>query len=359
MILELHRAVSNITKTKSFDDHLSPADKAKMQLEIATLIFRGVPLATVASVVNAVITAIVAWNMVNHLVLGAWVAGISILALLRIGLWYSVKRQRPTLTVMSRFKKLNLIGMMVNGALWGMLAPIFAVYGQIGHVFLPFILAGMTAASIVSAGACWRCVMAFNVPALLPMAATFFIWGGSGATLISAAIILYGVLTSILALQTSNMINRALFLRSRNTHLTQVLESKVDEKNEAGKRFQALIESSRELTLIFSPEGTVTYASPVSEEILGMKPGQIQGMTTRELMHEDDLPQFRAAGEQALSVLGEVRILPHICLKSESGNFVPMSGRISNFLYVPGVEGFAFTGSPQKPEMASRLHAAE
>jgi len=142
MILELSRAVSNITKMPPIDKNLSPAEKSKMQLELATLIFRGVPLATVASVLNAVITIIVGWGLVNHVALSAWGAAIAILAITRFVLWYSVKRHRPTLRIMNRFKRYNMFGMMVNGALWGMLAPIFAVYGQIGHVFLPFILAG-------------------------------------------------------------------------------------------------------------------------------------------------------------------------------------------------------------------------
>ena len=359
MIPELQRAVSNIANPNLAEGYRSNVDASKMHLEKATLIFRGVPSAVAASLINGVITLLIAWNLVNQLVLGSWVMGVFALGLLRIGIWFYVRRQRPTLQIMSGFRRFNMIAMMLNGVLWGMLAPIFAVYGQIGHVYLPFILAGMTAATIVSAGACWRSVLAFNIPALLPMAATFLIWGGEGASLISVAIILYGIFTSVVAFQTNSMIQRAIFLRSKNSYLSQALEEKTDERSEASKRFQAMIESSKELTLIFSPEGRVTYASPASLEILGYKPEALTGKTTRELMHEDDLPQFRAIGEQVLSVLGDVRVMNHLCLLGKNGKFVPLSGRLTNFLYVPGIEGFVFSGYPQAGELGAKLHAAQ
>lgn len=359
MILELHRAVSNITKVTPIDQNLSPAGKSKMQVELAVLILQGVPWAVLASVLTAMMAMVVGWGVVDSVFLSLWGGAVVAVAIARIGLWRITRARRPTLAIMIRFKTWNMVGIVVNGVLWGMLAPLFAVYGQIGHVFLPFALAGMAAVAIVSAGACWRCVMAFNIPAIVPMAATFFIWGGEGAMMIGAVIILYGILTSVLALQTSRMISRSAFLRSKNIHLTQEFEARVDETNEAGKRFKAIVESSRELTLIFSLNGQVTYASPAAQEILGQPPEALVGMTSRELFHEDDLPQFRATGEQALSALGEVRILRHICIRSRVDGFVPMSGRLTNFLYVPGIEGFVFAGTPQTPDMAARLHAAQ
>ena len=363
MISELHRAVSAIANpsplTGEAGKFLSPAEKSKMKVELATIIFRGMPMAVIATVLNMIITVIVGWGMVNQIVLGVWGGAVLALSILRLAFWGSIKRQRPTLAVMERFRSWNMAAMMVNGALWGALAPIFAVYGQIGHVFLPFIIAGISAAAIVSAGACWRSVLAFNIPALLPMAVTFFVWGGDGAALVSAVIIVYGIMTGYLAIQTSKMVRRAIFLRSKNTNLTQALEAKVDQSNEETKRFRALVESSREMTLIFSPEGRITYASPAVQDILGMMPDEMIGKTTIDLVHDDDLPKFRAAGEEALSAVGEVRVMAHLCLKDSKGEFVAMSGRLSNFLYVPGIEGFVFRGSRQADLGKRRMHAAE
>ncbi len=359
MIPELHRAVSNIRMKPSVEHHLSEAGKAKMRLEQAMMIFRGIPAAICGVVINALIAVLVAWQSVDQTVLAVWAGCVLLLAAVRFVFWLQIRRTRPTLHVMDRFQKFNIGAMMLNGMLWGMLSPTFAVYGMIGHVFLPFILAGMTAATIVSAGACWRCVLAFNIPALFPMAVTFYIWGGDASALISFVILLYGLLTSIVAMQTSIMIRRAIFLRSKSNYLEEALEAKNDAETIDIKRFQAIIESSRELTMIFSPEGHITYASPAAKEILGFTPEELVGISTRELVHEDDLPSFRAIGERVLSTLGDVQPLEHLCLKSETGEYVPLNGRLSNFLYVPGVEGFVFSGSLQQKELALKLHAAE
>lgn len=337
----------------------SPQEADEIKLETASSIYRGVPMAAVAGLVNGIIAASVGWPMVNHVVLMVWTTLVFMVCFARLFLWAKVRGKRSQLAVMERFKNRNMIAMGVNGMLWGMLAPIFAVYGQIGHVFLPFILAGMTAAAIVSSGACWKCVLCFNIPALLPMAAAFFFWGGEGATMISTVIILYGIVTSFAALQTSQMIGRAIMLRSKNATLVEALDTKIEEASLAEKRYKALIESSREATFIFSPEGRVTYANRAAGSILGKAPDALIDMTTRDLMHEDDLLQFQAEGSKTLAMIGDVRPLPPVCLRHDEGHFVPLSGRLTNMLYVSGVEGFVFSGSVLAPDIASRLHAAE
>lgn len=368
MISELQSAVSknkfaSILRAKEAGGEnnrvISPAEMAKIQLEQATLIYRGVPMAAIAGLMNGFIAASVGWSMVNHTVLIVWTGLICLVSFGRLFMWAKVRTKRPTLPVMEGFKQRNMIAMAINGVLWGMLAPIFAVYGQIGHVFLPFILAGMTAAAIVSSGACWKCVLCFNIPALLPMAAAFFFWGGEGATMISIVIILYGIVTSFVALQTSQMIGRAIMLRSKNASLVEALDAKIEDASMAEKRFKALVESSREATIIFSPEGRVTYANPAAGTILGMAPDTLIDMTTRDLMHEDDLPQFQAEGSKTLAIIGEVRPLSHVCLRHQDGHYVALSGRLTNMLYVPGVEGFVFSGSRLAADVASRLHAAQ
>ena len=358
MIPELHRAVSNIVRPARTSD-LAPVAKSTLELKIATIIYRGVPLASFANVVNVVIALLVGWSMIDHWVIGGWAGAVILVSALRFGFWWQARGKRPTLTLMRRFYTANMILMMITGALWGMLTPIFAVYGQVGHVFLPFILAGMTAASIVSSGACWRCVVAFNIPALLPLSGAFLFWGGEGSGIISFVIAFYAVMTSILAIQTSRMITRAILLSTRNSQLTEELEAKFEADVNDAKRFRAIIESSRELTLIFSPEGRIIYASPSIEDSLGYDPETVAGMTTRQLIHEDDLPQLRATGEQALSELGAVIPLAHVCMRDVNSDYRPFAGRLTNMLYVPGVEGFVFTGSTLPAELAARLHAAE
>jgi PAS domain S-box-containing protein len=154
------------------------------------------------------------------------------------------------------------------------------------------------------------------------------------------------------------MIGRSIRLRSRNDRLFEAFKRQVDAAHEAEKRYRALIESSQELTLIFSPEGRVVYASPAVNAALGGPANLFIGLSTKEIVHPDDLAKFRAVGEKSLSKLGEVMPLEHVCLKTAEGGHAAFAGRLTNMLYVPGVDGFVFSGGKLASAPAELQHAA-
>jgi PAS domain S-box-containing protein len=249
--------------------------------------------------------------------------------------------------------------MGLTGAGWGALAPIFAVHDMLGNAFLPFVVAGMTATAVASAGASWRAVLAFNAPALAPLAATYAIGGGQMGLAIALIVGLYAGATAWLAFATQQMIARSIRLRSRNSRLLEILRKEVDAAHEAEKRYRALVECSHDVTLIFSPDGRVSYASPSVRETIGVEARDLIGKTTREIFHPDDLPLFRAVGEKTLAQIGEVLPLPHVCMQGADGAYVPLCGRLTNMLYVPGVEGFVFNAGRLDSHEHRPAHAAE
>ena len=361
MIAELQSAVSQVSSRKAHLRGLTQVESVKIKVERAALLFRGAPVAIFASIANALIVLVIAWSIVEHRVLFAWAGAVLGVAILRAGLWLKFKVSGVSARNLSRFARLHLIFMALNGALWGALGPIFSVHGVIDHAILPFIIAGMTAAAIVSAGASWRAVLAFNIPALLPLAATYAVTMGINGIGVAAIIGIYGLATSYLALVTQRMIDRSILLHTKNEKLLSALRRRIDDAHTAEQRFRALVESSLDVTFIFSPEGKVIYASPSAEKAFNTSPGLLLGKTTKEIVHPDDMPQFRSVGERSLSQLGEVIGLPHVCMRgSQDGAYVAMTGRLTNMLYVPGVEGFVFNGG-RLSENASvhHIHAAE
>ncbi|MFQ5563517.1 MAG: PAS domain S-box protein [Parvularculaceae bacterium] len=358
MIAELQAAMSSAPNRRRFGDAPTPREKKKIKAERDALLFRGALVAIGISAINAGITIVAAWSDVDRLVLLGWAGAVMALALAHLILWNRFRR-RKTAHGLGQFARLHVVAMGLNGALWGALAPIFAAHGMIGHAFLPFIIAGMTAAAIVSAGASWRAVMAFNIPALIPLAATYALVAGPDGAAIAAVVLLYGVAAGYLGWTTKQTIERSIWLRWRNNRLYQALQKQLDDTHEAEQRYRALVESSHDLTIIFSPEGRITYASPSVKVVLNVAPDKIIGLMTKDILHEDDLPLFRAVGEKSLSRLGEVMPLSHVCMKGADGDFVALAGRLTNMLYVPGVEGFVFNGGRLDPRDAARIHAAE
>lgn len=359
MIAELQSAISQAPSRRMRLQSLSRVESVKLKVERAALLYRGAPTAIVVTAVNAVITAFVAWGAVDRTILLIWLAAVFTLAILRAGVWLRFRMTRASGRAMSRFAASHIFFMAINGALWGALAPIFAVYGILGQAFLPFIIAGMAAAAVVSAGASWRAVVAFNVPALAPLAVTYAFLAGHQSLAMSVVVVLFGFATLYLAMSVQRMIDRSILLHTHNTTLFDALQKQADEAHLAEQRFRALVESSHDVTLIFSPEGRVIYASPAVEKIFGTPPADMIGLSTKAVVHQDDLPQFRSVGEKSLSTLGEAIQLSHVCMKGPGGEHVALSGRLTNMLYVPGVEGFVFSGGPVKGAGARHIHAAQ
>jgi PAS domain S-box-containing protein len=357
MVSGLKTALENKPPKRTVDDRLTAADRIKIKVERHALLLRGAPTASIISIVNAAITVAVAWGRIDPVIIGGWAAAVIILALLRLILWARFSKSHAAGHSLLKFTRAHVAAMGANGVLWGSLAPIFAMSGLLSNAYLPFIIAGMSAAAIASAGASWKSVLAFNVPALTAAGVSYGLFAEEGL-LVAAVIALYGVATTYLAWATQQMIVRSIRLRSRNDNLLAALTKQIDAANEGEQRYRALVESSSDVTLIFSPEGKITYASPAAEIAFGAPPQNLIGLSTQEIVRPEDFSQFRAVGNKTLSKIGEVIPLRHVCMRAPGGEYANFSGRLSNMLYVPGVEGFVFSGG-KVDEECRHLPAAE
>ncbi|MEL6212793.1 MAG: PAS domain-containing protein [Pseudomonadota bacterium] len=344
MIAELKTAMGKRQGVHEIDRPPTAADRVKIKVERHALLLRGAPTAICVSAVLAAITFVLGSMRIEPAIIGSWAAAVIGLAMVRILVWRHYSKKKHLAHGIFSFTRIHVAAMAVNGALWGALAPIFSVYGLIGYAFLPFLIAGMSAATVSSAGASWRSVLAFNIPALTPLAITYAVTGGPEGLAIAGVVGLYVAATAYLAYTTQKMIERSIRLRSRNDNLMRALTAKIDATHEAEQRYRALVESSKDVTIIFSPEGLVRYASPSVIKVLGAQPEDFIGMTTKQIVHPDDFPVFKAVGERSLSNIGEVIPLSHVCLRGPGQDYVPLAGRLTNMLYVPGVEGFVFNG---------------
>lgn len=359
MVSGLRMALVNKPPKRTVDEQLTSADRIKIKVERHALLLRGAPTAIFVSIINALITVAVAWGHIDIVMIGGWATAVILLALFRLVVWRRFTKAHALGHSLFKYTRIHVASMAANGMLWGSLAPIFAIGGMMSNAYLPFIIAGMTAAAIASAGASWKSVLAFNVPALAAAAISYGLFAESDGLLIATVIVLYFIATTYLAWTTQQMIARSIRLRSRNDNLLAALKNQIDAAHEGEQRYRALVEASSDVTLIFSPEGKVIYASPAAEAAFGVPPQNIIGLSTRELVHPDDFDQFKAVGGKTLSKIGEVIPLRHVCMRVPGGAYVNLSGRLSNMLYVPGVEGFVFSGGRVDEDACRHMPAAE
>ncbi len=107
---------------------------------------------------------------------------------------------------------------------------------------------------------------------------------------------------------------------------------------ENAERFRQLIERARDLVLIISAEGTITYASP-SVMRFGYSPMQITGEKLRDYVNPDDLSVLgqnieRSAGQPGESVaLGDIRV------RHMNGSWRQLEGLLTCQYDQPGIKG--------------------
>ena len=323
---------------------LSAGERAKVKVDRHTLLLRGAPVAVLFSTAAAIITLAVTWGRIDHIVVGGWFAMSLTLSVIRLIVWARVRRRVKSSRALVAFTRFHVAAMALNGTLWGALAPVFAVSGMLSHAYFPFVMAVVTATSIASAGASWKAVLAFNTPILMSVAASYALFLETGGYAIAGIVLLYGLASAFLAWHTERMITRSIRLRSRNDKAFEDLTRKLDQTRDSEARFRNLVEAKTELTIIFSTDGRVVYVSPSAKDVLGASAQSYIGRTTRDVVHPSDLALFRELGGKSLGKLQETVVVPKICLIGADGKCRNLTGKLTNMLYVPGVEGFVFSG---------------
>ena len=104
------------------------------------------------------------------------------------------------------------------------------------------------------------------------------------------------------------------------------------------RRFSALVNNSSDIVLVAGVDGTVQYASPAFESLLGYPSSEIANLHGEVLVHPDDrsglLAAMAAAGESGSSINKEIR------LRCSDGTWLWFEAAITNLTADPDVGGF-------------------
>ncbi|MEO1013587.1 MAG: PAS domain-containing protein [Pseudomonadota bacterium] len=319
-------------------------DRAKMRLERRTLVMRGAPVDIFVGATLAVVAVAAGFGRIDPWTLAVWSCLALTVSAFRVLIWRAAARRHAGSAALTRFNRLNLVALAVKGALWGAIAPAFVSGGLWTQAFFPFAAAVLSAMSVATGGASWRSVVAFNAPLLIATALSYGVLVEGVGVAVAGIVIAYAVALGFISKFLERTILRSIRIRARDDKAFSLLEARLDAANESEARFRAIVEASRDLTIIFSPDGRITYVSPSAADLLGASPQQLVTKTTKDLTHPDDLRILREAGGKSLTRIGEARAIESICFVGADGACRVFEGRLTNMLYVPGVEGFVFVG---------------
>jgi diguanylate cyclase (GGDEF)-like protein/PAS domain S-box-containing protein len=107
------------------------------------------------------------------------------------------------------------------------------------------------------------------------------------------------------------------------------------------RRFRSLVDNASDFFGICASDGTMIYASPSVERILGVGVDEVLGSAQTETHHPDDLPRVKAAFLQARS---QGRATVEFRFRHRDGSWRWLDLTVTDLLADPDVEGLVLTG---------------
>jgi len=172
--------------------------RQRIRGEQLRLLFRS-PLPPLANTINAAILGAVLWSDFPHSQLIVWVALMTAITAVRIGLWDRYKRLRPPPEQASKWVHLYVVCTGVTGALWGLAAwEVLVVDSILHHTFLAFVIGGMGAGAVAASSVYLPALYAYLLPSSGLLAVSLLIHGEPVYLAMAAMVALFIVLLSII-----------------------------------------------------------------------------------------------------------------------------------------------------------------
>ena len=120
------------------------------------------------------------------------------------------------------------------------------------------------------------------------------------------------------------------------------------------RRFRVLIEHSTEAIALLTPEGTVTYASPSIERVLGYTPQECMAINGCAVIHPGDIASLAHPFQHLLAIPGLVDTHQFRC-RHKDGTWRWVEATMTNLLHDPDVQALVMnlrdiTGRKQAEE---------
>lgn len=328
-LLWLHGLAATIRKAAGKVSDRDPYIIASMRVEQMRLLYKS-PLPLLANPINATIVVAVAWGLWSAGVLLTWLGLVVAVTAARYALWRRVRAGRRTGATVAVKARLFTLGAAATGALWGMTSlVVLATDAFPYHAFVGFVIAGTTAGAVAVLAIFLPALYAFLVPAVAPLALTYFLHGGAIYLAMGAMTLFYGVMMAAIAHGSNRALLGSLRLQIKNAELAdrfaRACTAALD-ASQAKSRF--LAQMSHELrtplnAIIGFSEllATETYG-PLGDRRYEQYAQHIHESGNTLLNVIDTILKFTKADAGALRLAEDAVVLPALlerCLASVSG----------------------------------------
>lgn len=200
------------------------------------LLYEQASSALIATVINAAILAAAFWKTLPRPCLIAWFSACALVAMVRHGLHRTYARRNPAAAESSRWGRLYLLGVALNGALWGFAGYFFFPESPWHQLLLAFVLGGMVSGSIATLSPLRHAFLAFMVPTLLPYGVRLAESGNEVHLTMGGMLLLYVTMMAMISKRLHRTVAESLRLRFENLDLVADLRQARDRQESANLR---------------------------------------------------------------------------------------------------------------------------
>jgi len=209
------------------------------------LLYEQIPTNLLATGLVGLLLTFALWDSVPNPTLAFWFLAVLAVA---AGRWLTLRQYRARggqAGGVARWKLRFLVGVALNGILWGVAgASFFVPESPVLQTLLAFSLAGLGAGSVTTLASVRGAPLLFLVPALVPYTFRLFTYSGETSLVMAAMVALFMTMMSIISRRLYATVEKSLQLRFENVDLIQDLTRARDVQDEAHRALTAQVEET-------------------------------------------------------------------------------------------------------------------
>jgi len=267
-----------MNKYVKFDVPVTINLEKTVKYEQVKILYSAIPLAILATAINAAALTIVEWDIANHTLLIVWLISLILVSLTRFGLAMSYNHAQPDVQQTPIWEQRFNLGAIAAGIVWGSASLLIFPEDSITHqAFLAFIVGGMCAGAVSSLSPRLLPLFSFVLLAMSPLIVHFLLIDSAISDAMAAMLLLFLATKLASGLRIYRNIRQNIDLRMQSEADTIAL-------SESEGRFRELFEGNKSVELIIDPaSGCIIEANHAAETFYGYSRDQLMNMDIADI----------------------------------------------------------------------------
>lgn len=276
---------------------LNGDNQARILGEQTRMLYEGLPLAGVATMLNASLLVVVQWPVIDHTTLLAWLTLIVLITLGRVVAAYLFRRAQSMPKDPQRWARYFCLGSYLSAACWGASTILLFPAGEIAHqVFLAFVIAGMCAGAVTTLSFLRPPILAFLLCCLPPLAWQFFAQQSTMSLAMGLMVLFFLAITLMSGLRIQQNTLHNITMRLEGTAREKVLR-------ESEERYRLIFESAPLGVVHYDTQGAILRCNESFCDMLGATIEKIIGLNMRYTL--DDVALGQAVEDSLAGRIGQ------------------------------------------------------